>query len=191
MPELPEVETVRSDLAEKITGRPLQRPARSLSGLKIQSLERRGKYIVYCFNDCALMQHLRMTGKMLPASSEAIPDRLRKSKSPQIRAVFQFDRKSYLFYDTRRFGTLTLVQNPNAFFEKKGIAPDPITDPKAAEAHFVERLPKTARPLKAALLDQRILYGNGNIYSDEALHATRLHPCMSAHDIARENPQAV
>lgn len=189
MPELPEVETVRRDLAEW-EGRTLEAlrlldrrvwfesklPVTWFQKRKLQRVLRRGKYLHYDFGDGHLLQHLRMTGKMLPEDSPALPSQRRGNK--QIRAAFDFsDAKGVLFFDTRRFGTLTAVEDISEFWQRKRQAPDPIAgDRELALDFFLERIAGRSRPIKAALLDQTIVAGVGNIYADEALHRTRIHP---------------
>lgn len=196
MPELPEVETVALGL-QPLAGKRLleleihdprvwfesQLPPQALAGRRLQAVARRGKYLLLRFEEgLSLVQHLRMTGKMLATGHSAIPAEVRnalgtrKGKALQLRCRFRFDSADYVFYDTRRFGTLTLVADEEAFFAAKGIAPDPIQDAVRAEAVFLERLPHTRKPAKAALLDQSIAAGVGNIYADEALFAAGIDP---------------
>jgi formamidopyrimidine-DNA glycosylase len=200
MPELPEVETVARGLAP-LRGQRLRtlhiHDARVwfesegapelLHGLALLEVSRRGKYLLLRFEkNLTIVQHLRMTGKMLEAYSQLVPAAVSaalgaKGKGLQIRCSFTFEAGQELwFFDTRRFGTLTLVRDEEAFFTRKKIAPDPIHQPEAAYHWFSERLAKAGKPLKAALLDQGIVAGVGNIYADEALFAARLHPKLRA-----------
>jgi formamidopyrimidine-DNA glycosylase len=132
------------------------------------------------------VQHLRMTGKMLEANSSHIPigvleARGQGGKGLQIRCELTFDDGSAVwFFDTRRFGTLTLVKDEELFFANKKIAPDPIHEPSRAYEWFRERLARANKPIKAALLDQQLVAGVGNIYADEALFAARIHPKKKA-----------
>ncbi len=196
MPELPEVETVARGL-RPLSGQRLaeleiidskvwfesELDADRLNGLRLKNVGRRGKYILLQFEGgLTLIQHLRMTGKMLEAGSALVPHGVREQvgerwgKGLQVRCRFRFEGAEIWFFDTRRFGTLTLVGDEERFFLEKGIAPDPIGDPKRALPWFLERLSASSKPAKAALLDQEIVAGVGNIYADEALHAAGVHP---------------
>lgn len=200
MPELPEVETLARGLQscvglslhdltiydKKVWFESEVQPS-AFAGRKLLNLSRRGKYLVFDFGELFLLQHLRMTGKMLPLESPVIPEHLRKilGKNLQIRCQFGFAGHSVYFYDTRRFGTLTAIKNLENFWKKKEIAPDPIASPEAAFAHFAGKVLCSGRPIKAALLDQSWIAGVGNIYADEALHAVALHPQTPANQIQR------
>ncbi|HEY8278514.1 MAG TPA: bifunctional DNA-formamidopyrimidine glycosylase/DNA-(apurinic or apyrimidinic site) lyase [Bdellovibrionota bacterium] len=196
MPELPEVETVARGLRPWVGQRlnsldifdakvwfESEGGPERLFGLRLLEVARRGKYLLLRFeNGLTLTQHLRMTGKMLEAGSELVPLEARENlgasrgKALQVRCRFRFENSELWFFDTRRFGTLTLIENEEAYFQKKGIAPDPIHEPDRAYAWFAEKLAGTAKPAKAALLDQAVVAGVGNIYADEALHAAGIHP---------------
>ncbi len=199
MPELPEVETVVRGLAY-LAGRKLRSleifdsrvwfesplKPKSLEGLQLLEVARRGKYILLRFqNNITLIQHLRMTGKMLDSKSKNIPDPVRNAigkegKGLQIRSRFSFTDCDLLFYDPRRFGTLTLVSDENRYFLEKKIAPDPFHRPEEAFLCFQDGVRKSKRPIKTALLDQSIIAGVGNIYADEALFLRKIHPQISA-----------
>jgi formamidopyrimidine-DNA glycosylase len=209
MPELPEVETVARGL-RRLEGRRLgaleihdarvwfesEAAPEALAGLELKEVSRRGKYLLLRFEGGkTVVQHLRMTGKMLEAGSRLVPPEVsaglgrRVGKGLQIRCAFRFDGAEVWFFDTRRFGTLTLVLDEERFFHAKRIAPDPIHDPGRAYAWFAERLARTAKPVKAALLDQSVVAGVGNIYADEALFAAGLHPRTPAARV--RNPRAL
>jgi formamidopyrimidine-DNA glycosylase len=202
MPELPEVENVARGLSY-LEGRSLRRleifdkkvwfesslPAEEFTDRRLQEVSRRGKYLIYRFPGLSLVQHLRMTGKMLEQDSAALPDRLRAQigttgpQALQLRCRFDFGAKQVIFYDTRRFGTLTAVPDEKSFFQAKGVAPDPLLQEPEAREHFIRRMRSSARPAKAALLDQSVVAGVGNIYADEALHRMGIHPARFADGI--------
>lgn len=208
MPELPEVETVARGLSP-LSGRRLRtleiHDARVwfesegepelLHGLKLREVSRRGKYLLLRFErNLTIVQHLRMTGKMLEADSRVVPAAVsealgRKGKGLQIRCAFTFENgQAIWFYDTRRFGTLTLVKDEEKFFTLKKIAPDPIHQPAFAYDWFRDRLARANKPIKAALLDQQVVAGVGNIYADEALFAARIHPKLRASRLRDPRP---
>jgi formamidopyrimidine-DNA glycosylase len=203
MPELPEVETVARGL-QYLAGRKLralelfdlrvwfesEEAPETLEGLMLREVSRRGKYLLLRFErNLTLVQHLRMTGKMLEAGSIAVPGHIRAAagtrvgKGLQIRCRFQFQGFELWFYDTRRFGTLTLVADEEAYFLKKKVAPDPFHEPVRAREWFLDRLAKSGKPAKVALLDQQIVAGVGNIYADEALHRVGVHPLTPARKV--------
>jgi formamidopyrimidine-DNA glycosylase len=200
MPELPEVETVARDLSPWLGAKLSHlkildarvwfesefKPS-ALDGRTVDALFRRGKYIVWSFNGLFLLQHLRMTGKVLPTGSSALP-KIEPSNA-QLRARFDFSESpSLFFYDTRRFGTLTGVKSLDKFWASKRLAPDPLlaSDANLALAHFLKHALETSRPIKALLLDQTKISGVGNIYADEALFAQAIHPLTPANKIAEK-----
>jgi formamidopyrimidine-DNA glycosylase len=186
MPELPEVETIRRQLAPLVEGRRVRRvqildprwsrplaPAElesALSGRRILRLGRRGKYLIWALEDeVFLVQHLRMTGALLwNPDPEPAHTRVRIDLLPRARVVIS---------DPRRFGTGELLIGEQAleefFSARLGLEP--------FDEHFTaEHLRALARgrraPIKALLLDQRRIAGVGNIYADEALFRARVHP---------------
>jgi formamidopyrimidine-DNA glycosylase len=191
MPELPEVETIRRQLAPHLEGRVVERleildtarltPAvppeavvDAVQGRRIERLDRRGKYFIFAFEDeVFLLVHLRMTGNLL---LDPAPD------TPYQRAVFTLaDGHVLRFCDPRRFGTFELALGApalDAFFTGRlGLEPlgAELTGP-ALRAMARNR----RAPVKAFLLDQRHIAGVGNIYADEALHRARIHPLRPA-----------
>ena len=197
MPELPEVETERTRLAEAIAGRRivsariddarLTRPedpaavAAVLVGDRVEAVERRGKYIVVRLaSGNSLLVHLRMTGgfRYEPATHE--------------RAVLEFDGGRRVAYrDTRRFGTWFLTDSEDAdrlIAVKNG--PEPL-ERGFTQAFLAGRLAGRTAPLKAAVLDQRTVAGLGNIYADEALWHSRIHPQRPAGELTPEEIAAL
>ncbi len=190
MPELPEVETIRRQLAPLVEGRTLERvsilDARwcrplapgelvdALEGRRVERLGRRGKYLVWSLSeDVHLAQHLRMTGTVL-----CDPD----IQQTHVRVRIDLDGGGRLaIVDPRRFGTGELLLGSEAldeFFDARlGLEP-------LDERFTVEHLRALARgrstPVKAFLLDQRRMAGVGNIYADEALHRAGIHPLHPA-----------
>ena len=197
MPELPEVETVRRRLEPVLVGRSfehveiedarLTRPedpaevAAELTGERVASLERRGKYLVVRFESGrVLLIHLRMTGNFLHAPAGEPVD------VPHRRAVVKLDDGSDVVYrDIRRFGTWLLVE-PDELdpYLATRLGGEPLGRAFTAKALSAELANRKA-PVKAALLDQRTLAGLGNIYVDEALWRVA-HP--SAPSRARARP---
>jgi formamidopyrimidine-DNA glycosylase len=188
LPELPEVETIRSRLAPSVTGRRFERVqildprltrpepsaaiAELLEGERVQSLGRRGKYLIFEFESGRhLLVHLRMTGSfrhVLPGASGGDSHR---------RAVVTLDDGSDVVYnDTRRFGTWELLE-PGEIGERwDGRLGEEPFGRGFTPKRFATSLQGRRAPIKAALLDQRVVAGIGNIYADEALWRARIHP---------------
>ncbi len=207
MPELPEVETIRRQLEPELTGRTLvgatvlderwTRPERSalivagLLGRRIESVGRRGKYLLVGLDDGAtLVMHLRMTGNLLLAErgEEARRlggARLYESESPtgpsHLRAEIELDDGRLLqFTDPRRFGHASLLPagELDPYLDSR-IGVEPLQEEMTAE--LIGRIAEGRRaPLKSFLLDQKGIAGIGNIYADEALHRAELHPLSPA-----------
>jgi formamidopyrimidine-DNA glycosylase len=190
MPELPEVETIRRQLAPLVEGRTLERvsvldwrwcrplaPSEledALSGREVRRLARRGKYLVWELSeDVYLAQHLRMTGTVL-----CDPD----PEPMHVRVRIQLSGGSRIaISDPRRFGTGELLLGGDAlqefFAARLGLEP---LDERFTTAHLRAQARGRSTPIKAFLLDQRRVAGVGNIYADEALHRAGIHPLRSA-----------
>ncbi len=189
MPELPEVETIRRQLAPHVQGRTLARlevldprwsrplapaeVAAASEGRRVLALTRRGKYLTFELSDeVFLICHLRMTGTLLldPPS----PPR-------HTRVRFDFEDHELVFVDPRRFGTGELALGAaarDAFFAARlGLEP---FDPAFTGAHLRALARSSRAPIKAFLLDQKRVAGVGNIYADEALFRARIHPLRPA-----------
>jgi formamidopyrimidine-DNA glycosylase len=188
VPELPEVESVRAELAPHLDGRRFERVeicdprltrplephgvAQRLEGERVRSVDRRGKYLIVRFeSDGALLIHLRMTGSLRYAPAGTVPD------GPHRRAVVRLDDGSdVVYHDLRRFGTWLLL-GPGQIepYLEERVGPEPL-GPSFRARDLARRLEGRRAPLKAAILDQRTVAGLGNIYADEALWRARIHP---------------
>jgi formamidopyrimidine-DNA glycosylase len=195
MPELPEVETVRTTLAPALAGRRFERVdildtrlvrpfepvavAADLEGERVEGVERRGKYLVVRFESGrSLLIHLRMTGSLRHAPAGSLAD------DPYRRAVVRLDDGSDVAYrDVRRFGTWLLLEpgELEPYLERR-LGAEPLSPAFTARA-LRERLAGRKAPVKAAILDQRTLAGMGNIYADEALWRARIHPLRPAGEL--------
>jgi formamidopyrimidine-DNA glycosylase len=205
MPELPEVETIRRQLAPLVEGRRLasvqvldprwSRPLvpieleRALTGRRIERLARRGKYLVWDLgDDLHLVQHLRMTGSVLyEPDPEPAHVRVRIELGPAPGQRRARRRARIAITDPRRFGTGELVEGAEAldeFFEQRlGLEP---FDERFTTEHLGALMRGRTAPVKALLLDQRKIAGVGNIYADEALFRARIHPLRRAESLSRE-----
>jgi formamidopyrimidine-DNA glycosylase len=203
VPELPEVETVRTSLEPVLLGRTFERVAiddprltrpfdpqvvaRELEGERVASVERRGKYLVVRFESGrVLLVHLRMTGSFRHVPAGAPAD------GPHTRAVVRLDDGSDVTYrDVRRFGTWLLVE-PSELdtYLAARLGEEPLAR-GFGPAALAARLANRRAPLKAALLDQRTLAGLGNIYVDEALWRARLYPLRPANSLDADEIRAL
>jgi formamidopyrimidine-DNA glycosylase len=188
VPELPEVETVVRDLRSCLSGRRLTivrqasrqalrkrwRPAwnPAIAGQRVESLMRRGKWILVTLeNQAVLVFHLGMTGQLtvVPAATPL---------ADHTHLIFDLaDGDEQLrFRDIRRFGSVTLFPTRQALenaFARSRLGPEPFDVPAK---YWRECLHGSKRCLKAVLLDQSVVAGIGNIYADESLFEARLHP---------------
>ena len=195
MPELPEVETVRRRLLSHLSGRtlaeveildhrltdpePPEAVAARLQGIRVETLERRGKYLIAVLEDgAALLVHLRMTGNLLWLEGPPETD-------PRfLRARALLDDGSYLAYtDARRFGTWRVAEDGADAWLAGKLGPEPLGE--WAPADLARSLAGRRAPVKAAILDQRVVAGVGNIYADEALFAAKIHPAAPAGRLSR------
>jgi formamidopyrimidine-DNA glycosylase len=190
VPELPEVETIRRQLAPHLEGRTLReveildprwtRPEPfalvrdGLRGRVVEEVGRSGKYLVWrCRDERYLLMHLRMTGALL-FDPPVDP--------PHTRVRFLLDGGHHLVYnDPRRFGTGHLVVGAAARDAYLGarLGVEPLTPRFTAEYLRTQTRGRTA-PIKSFVLDQRRIAGVGNIYADEALFRARIHPLRAA-----------
>ena len=192
MPELPEVETVATGVHERIHGEriqsvwlsrykePFKTPpaemAEALTGQRIERVHRVGKHIVFDLTNTQWIVHLGMTGRLL-VSSSAVP------VPPHTHAILSLDSGRELrFVDARRFGRLALhpVSGAQAF---RGPGHEPLTI-SATGFRILFRNRKLS--IKAALLNQTLLHGVGNIYADESLFHAGIRPTRMAGRLTRE-----
>jgi formamidopyrimidine-DNA glycosylase len=177
MPELPEVETVVRTLAPYLIGRRIvsarftsrfvtpgdrKKLARRVAGRRIESVARRGKFIVVGLDKGELVMHLGMTGKLLSAGIE----------TTHTYGVFTLDEGMLLYEDPRQFGR---IEWGDARVRKLG--PEPL---EIGLAGFSASLRKRKTRIKALLLNQSFIAGLGNIYVDEILFLSGIHPLALA-----------
>lgn len=180
MPELPEVETIASQLrAHGVEGKeilsvdirwePTIEPwsaaafTESVQGTTITAISRVGKWMMFVLSSGqTIMVHLRMAGSFAMAAGS------------HDRIVMQLSGGLTLYYrDTRKFGRWKLVEDPDVVLSKLG--PDALTR-HFTQRYFNEQMQKRSRKIKPLILDQAIVAGLGNIYADEALWEAKVHP---------------
>jgi formamidopyrimidine-DNA glycosylase len=194
MPELPEVETVVRDLRPLLTGRSIRSVHRSRLALRrpwkaawnrfvrdarIDGVRRRGKWILLDLAGAPVLRvHLGMTGQFTVVHASV-------SAPKHLHLRFGLDSGEELrFRDPRRFGSAEWFADRVALAAAmdRELGPEPFD---LDAAYFRDSLRKSARNLKAILLDQSVVAGVGNIYADEALFRARLHPARRGRSLSR------
>ena len=203
MPELPEVETVKEALNQTVKGQTIKdielryEPMvknmsadefkEKLINQTIQEVSRRGKYLVFHFDDYQLLSHLRMEGKYFYVDSNF-------ELNSHVHVIFTLENgKRLLYQDTRKFGTYHLYDKAidletTAPFQVLGL------EPFATEftpSYVKEKIQNKKKPIKSLLLDQTIVCGLGNIYVDEVLYRARLHPLTSSSELTDKDIENV
>lgn len=201
MPELPEVETVKRLLAPQIVGRHIlegialhtqviAHPGAdafcdALRGQRVQGIDRKGKFLLMNLESGDyIVIHLRMTGSLYVA-----PPDFPLEKHTHIVLKLEGDRE-LRFVDMRRFGRMWLLgkDEEDSFSGVKKLGPEPF----AAEfngSYLQDALSNKSRAIKDCLLDQHIVTGIGNIYSDEILFASKIHPQRPASSLSAKECQ--
>ena len=194
MPELPEVETVRKGLERLVVGKTIQKVQvlwpkiieqpetpifeASLVGETIQSIGRRGKFLIFHLDHYELISHLRMEGKYQFTKENTPIDK-------HTHVLFFFEDGSQLRYnDVRKFGRMTIVEKGESATYRgiMKLGPEPLPD-SFLLADFAAGLKKSHKAIKPLLLDQRLVTGLGNIYVDEALWEAKIHPEQPANTL--------
>lgn len=211
MPELPEVETVRRGLQQLVVGRKIVHETHDtvkgfpnsdndvagfLISARVTEVRRRAKLLMIDLDsDYSLVIHLKMTGQLVYRGEQSfgaghpsdsligeLPDR-------STRVVLTFEGGSKLFFnDQRKFGWMKLyptIEIPNIDFMKR-IGPEPLEDAFTADEFIARIRRRSGTTVKAAILDQTVLAGVGNIYADESLWGARIHPASRVRDLTDE-----
>lgn len=190
MPELPEVETIRNELAPHVVGRTvkalsflwegivrqpsLEEFCARLIGQKITGLGRRGKYLIFSLSSGqALIIHLKMTGSLWLKEPEKF-----------VRAIIHLDDGTNIYFrDPRKFGIMWLVDEESSVGLKLG--PEALGEEFTAKV-LAEKLKNRTAPIKALLFDQGLVAGIGNMYADEALFLAKIHPMRAGGSLTKE-----
>ena len=202
MPELPEVEFAARQLRRWLVGRRVEeaevdptritRPqppgdvARAIAGHTLRDVQRRAKYLLLTFDHgVGVLSHLGMTGKWV-IRGRGEPVRFSRAR------LFLPGGQVVHLCDSRMFGQLrampaeALRQVPVI----KGLGPDPLEDGLTSK-ELGERLRRTARPVKLALMDQTVIAGLGNIHAAEALYRAKIHPARAARSLTAKEVAAL
>lgn len=194
MPELPDVEHFRRHLQAtslnrtiadvtvrqaKVLAVPAARLRRALGGRRMKETRRRGKQLLVRLDDGRwLALHFGMTGRLLYFKNPA-------EDPPYDRVRFDFTDGSHLAFDDRRqLGRVAIVEDADDFIRRQKLGPDAL-DPKLDEAAFAAILEGNRGSAKAALMDQTLVSGVGNIFSDEILFQAGIHPQAAVKRLGR------
>lgn len=213
MPELPEVETLRRQLERAIKGKTIAQvevlrqksfkgDQKALVGKQVQKIERQAKVLIIrlAHGFPAVLVHLKMTGQLIyqpltinHQSSRIVgghptPDWVGELPSKHTRVILTFKDGSKLFFnDMRVFGWLKVIDNQKQLEKELESAQgvEPLTEEFTVE-NFQEKLRRTDRAVKLALMDQKLIAGVGNIYANDALWDARIDPKKPAKKLTDE-----
>ena len=194
MPELPEVRTVASVLRKnllnkKITNIKIFYPKmielesldfNNLIGKKLTSIDTKGKYLIFTFEDLYLVSHLRMEGKYF---IKKLDDPIEKHEH----IIFEFGDLSVRYHDTRKFGRMILIKNLKDYKSLNKVGKEPFDITKEELKNNL----KSKLPIKELLLDQSVMAGLGNIYVNEVLFASKINPLRLGETITLDECQII
>ena len=200
MPELPEVETVKNGLKNKVLNKKITKCKILYSGIiaypdkdkfikeitnqTISDIKRRGKFLLFELDDYYLISHLRMEGKYFIKDKE-------ESLNKHDHVIFELNNNEELRYnDTRKFGKMHLVKKDELDItpiSKLGLEP---WDDSLTTNYLKEKLNKK-KAIKTLLLDQSIITGIGNIYADEILFLSKINPETLGCNLTKKNHQNI
>lgn len=190
MPELPEVETIRRQLAETVVGAEIvgvevrrescYEGSREIAGEVIRGIERVGKYLYIIFESGrGLIVHLKMTGRL-------VIDVARYASLPHTRVVINLTDNRHLYYwDSRTFGYVKYVLEIESEIarQRARLGPEPWD---MTVEQFYAMCHKYGRPIKNLILDQLLLAGVGNIYANDALWEARIDPRRMSRSLSKK-----
>lgn len=211
MPELPEVETIRLGLVKFLTGQTIELVDfdwprgfpnstelvnKKLIGAKITSVERRGKALILPLSSgYSLLIHLKMTGQLVYkpnigkgfGGGHPTDSLINKLPDKSTRVTLKLSSGTLFFNDQRKFGWVKLEESAglhqnNAFLAKLG--PEPLDKSYTFEQFKTAVQKRKNTSIKAAILDQTVLAGVGNIYADEGLFGAGIHPATKVVDVS-------
>ena len=186
MPELPEVETIKRQLLPFLKGKSLKHleclypplikseeiPINKLLSRPLTFLKRHGKVLFMEFDELYLKLHLRLTGSLV---IKRLPE-----KEKHLLAIFHFEGIKLFFYDVRRFSELKLLNKEGFFSEINSLGKDALS---ITLEEFKSLFSMARRAVKALFLDQQVISGLGNIYTDEILFRAGIHPLRPANSL--------
>lgn len=209
MPELPEVETIRSSLQKHIVGhtitdvvinlpKQISGEVQKCIGATIQRVLRFGKgLVIELDNGYSITIHVKMTGQMLYRERGKVAKVSGVSKvdtallpDKYTHVIFVLDKGAFLFYrDVRQFGWIKIVKSDSVASQQyfKSLGPEPLRD--LSLEHFKTILSKRKSPIKILLMDQGLIAGIGNIYANDALYISHIHPQRPANSLDKDEQE--
>lgn len=201
MPELPEVEIVRLFLDSHILGKTISNieiltqksflgNPEIVEGQKIVSTSRLGKQLsIHLKNKLILLFHLKMTGQVIIGDSILGHPTPKEDKShlpnKSTRIIFTFSDGTKIFFnDQRKFGWVKVLNQAELSEFQKNVGID-VLSKNFTDKYFYQQLQKTSRAIKIVLLDQSIFAGIGNIYANDALFLSKIHPQIPANKLTK------
>lgn len=194
MPELPEVETTRRGITPHVVGHQVCRIILRNSQLRwpipsdlavhveaqtLRDISRRGKYLLLHFDRGTALWHLGMSGSLRVVSPGDAP-----GTHDHVDWIFSND-VALRFNDPRRFGALLWTQDdPHQHPLLRHLGPEPLTDAFSGD-YLYQNSRKRTQAIKTWLMDAKVVVGVGNIYANEALFASGIHPMKAAHNLSR------
>ncbi len=202
MPELPEVETVKNILKTKVLGKKIvdvvisypnivAHPSISefqkrMKSQTIRDIQRRGKWLLFILDDDVLLSHLRMEGKYNLKNKNDL-----RTKHEHVSFLFSDDTE-LRYHDTRKFGRMYLYSKNEVMQVEPllslGLEP---WDENLTESYLKKKFSKKNIPIKTALLDQTIISGIGNIYDDEILFLSHIHPKTKSNALSKRQLRTI
>ncbi len=198
MPELPEVETVKNylilgvknktitniEIIDKRIPRLSKLDLSLLKNQKIIDISRKGKYLLFIFDNYIMISHLRMEGKYYLYQEE-------EKNSSHARVIFHLDNKTKLIYDdVRRFGTMELYNKDE--FDISIALPNVNKEPwDYDEDEFYKTIIKQKGEIKTVILNQAVIAGIGNIYADEILYRCKISPFKNANELTKKETSLI
>lgn len=195
MPELPEVETVRKTLKKHILNKVIKKVevyyediiatdkdlfVKLLPNKKIVDLLRVGKWLIFDLESHYLVSHLRMEGKYFLKNAN-------EERNKHEHIIFDLDDITLRYHDTRKFGKMYLVEKDRLYLDTplKKIGLEPFSE-KLDIIYLKDKILKN-KPIKSLLLEQEIIAGIGNIYADEILFLSKIHPLTKGKALTDKN----
>ena len=200
MPELPEVETIKKSLENKLIGQKLKnitvfnqkfilknkiKNLDTIVNTKLLSIERKGKYLIFFFEKEFLLFHLGLTGAFLLFNDKKDEEKITIKEKKHFILGFQFEKHKLFYSDIRKFGKIkkAKIEEISALKELKNLGKD------ALEINFEEFKTiflKRNRNIKNLLMDQKVISGLGNIYVNELLFRAQISPFKNSKDLKEE-----
>lgn len=197
LPELPEVEVNRQGLQTLVVNKTIQtiecywdkifvsenfaHTAQLLQHQTIEAVHRRGKYIIFELTEGYIVSHLRMEGKYF----YYLPDEIPTDKDKHTHVIIEFTDDSQLHYhDVRKFGRMEYLPEGalDAYFAQRQLGPEPTREAFQLTT-FIQTMQQVKQQIKPALLSQKYVVGLGNIYVDEVLFRSHIHPERRAYTL--------